>query len=261
MVLPGRNYRSSFNFPYGYQGQEKDGATGLTNFELRQYDPRIGRWYNPDPYMQHHSPYLAMSNNPVSFTDPDGGWDTDDPGNPEKTKGPVQVYTDQAMGNGIYDHYNTGWGRGYDYSDSWIDKMEYQANRGSDMHRRNELRGRYSGVGQFVKVYDLDGKSVRVNDGYYGDLGNGKKETISAQDVALYNSNVSSGKYNGIESYRAWQKNPNYNPGEDKYDRMFRLMGNAHLEEMMDFGGGGCNMFGGYGRALSSGVWELNALE
>jgi len=74
-VLPGRNYQSSLNFPYGYQGQEKDGATGLTNFELRQYDPRIGRWYNPDPYGQHHSPYLAMSNNPVSFTDPDGGWD------------------------------------------------------------------------------------------------------------------------------------------------------------------------------------------
>jgi|GEM_PF-1530043 len=74
-VLPGRNYTSSITFPYGYQGQEKDAATGLTNFELRQYDPRIGRWYNPDPYMQHHSPYLAMSNNPVSFTDPDGGWD------------------------------------------------------------------------------------------------------------------------------------------------------------------------------------------
>ena len=73
--MPGRSYYSSLNFPYGYQGQEKDGATGLTNFELRQYDPRIGRWYNPDPYGQHHSPYLAMSNNPVSFTDPDGGWD------------------------------------------------------------------------------------------------------------------------------------------------------------------------------------------
>ncbi|MGV2479873.1 UNVERIFIED_CONTAM: RHS repeat-associated core domain-containing protein, partial [Salmonella enterica subsp. enterica serovar Weltevreden] len=76
-VLPGRNYTSSLNFPYGYQGQEKDQTTGLTNFELRQYDPRIGRWYNPDPNMQHHSPYLAMSNNPVSFTDPDGGWDGD----------------------------------------------------------------------------------------------------------------------------------------------------------------------------------------
>jgi RHS repeat-associated protein len=76
-TLPGRTCQSSLNFPYGYQGQEKDPATGLTNFELRQYDPRIGRWYNPDPYGQHHSPYLAMSNNPVSFTDPDGGWDGD----------------------------------------------------------------------------------------------------------------------------------------------------------------------------------------
>jgi RHS repeat-associated protein len=73
-TLPGRTYQSSLNFPYGYQGQEKDAATGLTNFELRQYDPRIGRWYNPDPYGQHHSPYLAMSNNPVSNIDPDGGW-------------------------------------------------------------------------------------------------------------------------------------------------------------------------------------------
>jgi len=76
-IMPGRTYQSSLNFPYAYQGQEKDAATGLTNFELRQYDPRIGRWYNPDPYGQHHSPYLAMSNNPVSFTDPDGGWDGD----------------------------------------------------------------------------------------------------------------------------------------------------------------------------------------
>ena len=74
-IMPGRSYQSSLSFPYGYQGQEKDAITGLTNFELRQYDPRIGRWYNPDPYMQHHCPYLAMSNNPVSFTDPDGGWD------------------------------------------------------------------------------------------------------------------------------------------------------------------------------------------
>ena len=37
----------------------------------------IGRWLSPDPYAQHWSPYLAMSNNPVSFIDPDGGYDQD----------------------------------------------------------------------------------------------------------------------------------------------------------------------------------------
>jgi RHS repeat-associated protein len=74
-VLPGRNYVSSLGIPYAYQGQEKDAETNLLNFELRQYDARLGRWYNPDPMGQHHSPYLAMGNNPISMIDPDGGWD------------------------------------------------------------------------------------------------------------------------------------------------------------------------------------------
>jgi RHS repeat-associated protein len=39
---------------------------------FRNYDAQIGRWLQPDPLMQHPSPYLAMSNNPVSFTDPLG---------------------------------------------------------------------------------------------------------------------------------------------------------------------------------------------
>jgi len=75
--MPGRysttTLASRFN---NYQNQEKDDETGLLNFELRQYDPRIGRWFNPDPMGQYHSPYLAMGNNPISFIDPTGGTDT-----------------------------------------------------------------------------------------------------------------------------------------------------------------------------------------
>ncbi|MGL4567962.1 MAG: RHS repeat domain-containing protein, partial [Fusobacteriaceae bacterium] len=60
---------------YGYQGEwaEQNEQTGLIEFELRQYDPEIGRWLSPDPMHQHFSPYLAMGNNPVSGVDPDGG--------------------------------------------------------------------------------------------------------------------------------------------------------------------------------------------
>ncbi|MGM0580949.1 MAG: RHS repeat-associated core domain-containing protein [Bacteroidota bacterium] len=60
---------------YGYQGEyaEKDKETQWNAFQLRQFDPVIGRWTTTDPYGQFPSPYLGMGNNPVSGVDPDGG--------------------------------------------------------------------------------------------------------------------------------------------------------------------------------------------
>ncbi|WP_373518418.1 leucine-rich repeat domain-containing protein [Pricia sp.] len=71
--MPGRNIVGDYR--YGYQGQysEKDDETGLNAFELRMYDSRIGRWTSPDPYGQFDSPYIGMGNNPISYSDPDGG--------------------------------------------------------------------------------------------------------------------------------------------------------------------------------------------
>lgn len=53
------------------------------DFMARSYDVQLGRWMQPDPMMQHASPYLAMSNNPTLFTDPDGLYDTDCPDCPK----------------------------------------------------------------------------------------------------------------------------------------------------------------------------------
>lgn len=68
-------------YRYGYQGQfsEKDLTTGMQEFELRMYDPRIGRWLTPDPYGQYPSPYLSMGNAPYIATDPTGGFAGDCP--------------------------------------------------------------------------------------------------------------------------------------------------------------------------------------
>ena len=62
-------------FRYGYQGKfaEEDEETGWNSFELRMYDPVIGRWMSTDPYSQYASPYLGMGNNPIFYTDPNGG--------------------------------------------------------------------------------------------------------------------------------------------------------------------------------------------
>ncbi|RWU09945.1 RHS repeat domain-containing protein [Pedobacter chitinilyticus] len=69
MSLANSNYR------FGYQGQyaEVDPETGWNNFDLRMYDPAIGRWMSVDPYNEFWSSYVGMGNNPISTTDPDGG--------------------------------------------------------------------------------------------------------------------------------------------------------------------------------------------
>lgn len=52
------------------------------SFELRQYDPVVGRWLSTDPYRQFYSPYVGMGNNPISSIEPDGGQCYDADGNP-----------------------------------------------------------------------------------------------------------------------------------------------------------------------------------
>lgn len=77
--MPGRSLTGSSNYRFGYQGQhaEKDDETGWNAFELRLYEPGLGRWLTPDAMNQHSSPYLAMGNNPISRVDPNGGYDYD----------------------------------------------------------------------------------------------------------------------------------------------------------------------------------------
>jgi len=63
------------SYRYGYQGQysEMDSVTKWNAFELRMYDPSIGRWLSPDTYGQFASPYVGMGNLPHMGTDPTGG--------------------------------------------------------------------------------------------------------------------------------------------------------------------------------------------
>lgn len=63
-------------YRYGYQGQfaEKDDETGWNHFELREYDPVIGRWISMDPYGQHWSPFIGIGNDPTNMIDFDGGY-------------------------------------------------------------------------------------------------------------------------------------------------------------------------------------------
>lgn len=62
-------------YRFGYQGQfaEKDEETSWNHFELREYDPIVGRWAAVDPYGQYWSPYVNVGNDPINYVDPSGG--------------------------------------------------------------------------------------------------------------------------------------------------------------------------------------------
>ena len=60
---------------YQYQGSfsEMDADIGWNDFELRNYDPQIGRFVQQDPFGQFASGYLGMGNDPSNLVDPSGG--------------------------------------------------------------------------------------------------------------------------------------------------------------------------------------------
>ena len=74
-VLPGLNYNNSLGGRYAYQGQftETENQINELSFELRNYNPLLGRFATTDPYDQYNSPYIAMGNNNPNMIDPDGG--------------------------------------------------------------------------------------------------------------------------------------------------------------------------------------------
>src|SRR5882757_6334042 len=66
-------------YRYGFNGKENDnevkGIGDQIDYGMRVYDPRIGKWFSPDPLEAKYamnSPYSFASNNPELFIDKDG---------------------------------------------------------------------------------------------------------------------------------------------------------------------------------------------
>ena len=78
MLVPNR-HRSSDNYRYGFQGQEKDdeikGEGNSLNYTYRMHDPRIGRFFATDPLAKeypHNSPYAFSENRVIDAVELEG---------------------------------------------------------------------------------------------------------------------------------------------------------------------------------------------
>jgi len=64
-------------FRYKYTGQEEDRETGLYYYKARYYDPEIGRFIEPDSYLDPNTAfgmnqYAYVEGNPIMYNDPTG---------------------------------------------------------------------------------------------------------------------------------------------------------------------------------------------
>jgi RHS repeat-associated protein len=73
--MPDRNYQSSLEYRFGFNGKENDKDADAYDFGARMYNSKLGRWWSVDPLDSKYpnlSPYLYSGNNPVLFVDYDG---------------------------------------------------------------------------------------------------------------------------------------------------------------------------------------------
>ena len=83
-------HNTEHTMPYLFNGKELDSETGLYYYGARYYDPKVSIFVNVDPLREkapNWTPYRFGFNNPIRYTDPDGGWEWDAVGNLKAQKG------------------------------------------------------------------------------------------------------------------------------------------------------------------------------
>ncbi|AWG26261.1 RHS repeat domain-containing protein [Flavobacterium kingsejongi] len=214
-------------YQYKYNGQELQTELGLnmTAMDYRQYDNAIGRFNSMDVLSvlgMSMTPYQFGNNNPVSFSDPTGliaG------GNPFMN----------GLWNNSPDNKNTIWtnnGYGSFVNQSYTGMVDIQD-------------GMYTDLTEVVNLPEIS-VSIRPGGGAAGiAIQNHVYNNSPFYDkYTLFGLIKNPDVYDPMGNYIAKRDNPNYNPGETKWDRIFRLMNSSHIEQMADFGSGGHNMLG-----------------
>ncbi len=230
---------------YKYNGKEIQ-ESGMYDYGARFYMPDIGRWGVIDPLAEtsrRFNPYNYAYNNPVSFIDPDG----------RKAYAPDTTSWNVSLGSAIGYHLAGGRSTGYsveEWTGNFSMKMGSMTAGGNvieDPKTDDPPSSFWKSVGKFFSKLFGGGKKAKKR----GNLEVGMVEQVpldyDADGSRLFGL-IQGAYYNPMAEYRANRDNIFYNEGESTLDRSFRLMNSSHMEIMMDFGGGGYNMFGGYGR-------------
>ncbi|WP_425248766.1 RHS repeat domain-containing protein [Chryseobacterium metallicongregator] len=222
-------------YQYKYNGKELQ-ESGMYDYGARMYMPDLGRWGVIDPLAEtsrRWSTYAYAYDNPVMFIDPDGmqnvsalHWKFDQNSTILGSSWFGSSYESAGFGN----NFKTMWNGG-DHG-------------GSSRAMQGPKPGFWKSIGNAIRwLFGGNNNKIKLEVGPAERI----PEDYSASGSRLFGL-IQGANYNHMAEYRARRDNPFYNEGESSLDRSFRLMNSSHIEIMQDFGGGGYNMFGGYGR-------------
>lgn len=150
---------------YNSQSIERNEFTYNTNakfglnwydFMARSYDVQLGRWMQPDPMMQHASPYLAMSNNPTSFTDPTGLYDLPEfvvHGYTSFEKRMMATFARQVMGSNNYDGSDNGNSKQINYAPNVVNHYRKLDEQNADRAKLNSVVNRGQANSSVVPIH------------------------------------------------------------------------------------------------------------
>ncbi|UKB84850.1 hypothetical protein LF887_04230 [Chryseobacterium sp. MEBOG06] len=215
-------------YSYKYNGKELQ-ETGMYDYGARMMMPDLGRWGAMDAMSEKYSslsPYSYAINNPVMVIDPDGNDAMFASG--EAAQFAFKMYV-ATMSTG------TGTSGGNIFTGL------------NNNPKENPKPGFWASIGNFFRNLFGNGKKGTLEVGPVERIA----EDYSASGSRLFGL-IQGANYNPMAEYRARRDNSFYNDGETSLDRSFRLMNSSHIEIMQDFGGGGYNMFGGYGRVAKA---------
>jgi len=137
-------HSNTSRIPYLFNGKELDEETGLYNYGLRYYDPRMSVWLSVDPMAEKYAsstPYAYTLNNPLNLIDPNGM---------EAKPTPIHQSIIESAQRWAYNESTVGWTTG--------DIVKWKTNGGNAylFERKAQFVGYYKNViKDAAKTYDI----------------------------------------------------------------------------------------------------------